>query len=378
LALAVFGLVALAACGGPDTSGAPTPTPAAGGRFLYVASPGSAEVWAYAIDASTGGLTPVDTTSFPVGESPAVLAADPQGRFLWVAMTGAVAGLRGFAIDRASGALRELAGSPFDSGHQTDAIDIDPQGRFLAGTRFYNLALSTFEIDGSNGVLTPLATAFAPGFPQAPTLHPTARFLFLSASSPDAIDTYALDAAGRLATASSLRARAPDVVRGLAIDPRGSHLYATTATPFSSDTLFLYRLDPGSGSLTRVPGSAFAPGFDFAAADFRPDFVTFHPSGRFAYVSDRPGRTGARSLGYWVFPVQTSGLLGPSGVGPVTTPGRDPAAFAVEPSGRFAYATDATADTVSAFSIDATTGALVPTGATLVTGRGPVSIAVAP
>jgi 6-phosphogluconolactonase len=356
----------------------PSPTPRAGGHFLYVASPGSAEVWAYAIDAQSGALTPVNTTRFPAGEAPVLVSADPEGRFLWVAMTGAVAGIRGFTIDRASGVLREMAGSPFDSGRQHDALKPDPSGRFLVATFFFNFALSSFAIDGSSGALTELSTAFAPGFPQAPTLHPNGRFLFLATSAPEAIDSYGLDAAGRLAAASSLRARAPDVVRALAIDPAGTHLYATTATPFSSDTLFLYRLDPSTGALTRVPGSAFAAGFDSEAANFRPDFVTFHPTGRFAYVSDRPGRTGAKSLGHWVFPVQASGILGPSGIGPFTTPDRDPAAFAVEPSGRFAYATDATSNTVAAYAIDAATGALSPTGAGQVTGRSPTSIAIAP
>jgi 6-phosphogluconolactonase len=370
--------LALAACGGDTAGPSPSPTPRAAGRFLYVASPGSAEVWAYAIDAQSGVLTPVTTTRFPSGEAPAVVSADPEGRFLWVAMTGGIAGIRGLAIDRSSGVLREMAGSPFNPGRQHDALTPDPSGRFLVATFFFNFALSSFAIEASSGVLTELSTAFAPGFPQAPTLHPGGRFLFLRASAPEAIDTYGLDTAGRLAAASSLRARAPDVVRALAIDPAGTHLYATTATPFSSDTLFLYRLEPSTGALTRVPGSAFAAGFDPEAANFRPDFVTFHPTGRFAYVSDRPGRTGARSLGYWVFPVQSSGILGPTGIGPVTTPDRDPAAFAVEPSGRFAYATDATANTVSAYAIDAATGALSPVGTSQVTGRSPTSIAIAP
>jgi 6-phosphogluconolactonase len=356
----------------------PTPTPAGVGRFLYVAGPGSAEVWAYAIDARNGALSPVNTTRFPRGESPAVVAADPQGRFLWVAMTGGIAGIRGFAIDRASGVLRESPGSPFDSGHQTDALALDPSGRFLVGTHLLNLAVSSFAIEGAGGALVPVSDAFPPSFPRVPTLHPNGRFLYLSASSFDAIDGYSLDTAGRLAPVAVVRSRAPDTVRGLAIDPAGRHLYATTATPFSFDTLFLYRIDAATGSLNRVPGSAMSPGFDFATANLRPDFVTLHPSGRFAYVSDRPGRTGARSLGYWVFPVQSSGLLGPTGVGPFTTPDRDPAAFAVEPAGRFAYVTDATSSTVAAFSIDASSGALSAVGRAQVTDRSPTSITIAP
>jgi 6-phosphogluconolactonase len=376
VAIGAMGLSGLGACGGGIDGPSPSPTPVPAGRFLYVASAGSFEVWAYAIDPQSGGLTPVNTTRFTGGDSPTVLAADPQGRFLWVAMTRG-AGIRGLAIDRTSGVLRETLGSPFDLGREADGLSPDASGRFLVATRFLSLGLSTFAI-GAAGTLNPLSEVLPSGLPRAPNLHANGRLFYLSASSPDAIDGYALDTAGRLAPAAVLRARAPDTVRGLAIDPSGTHLYATTATPFSFDTLFLYRLDAATGALDRVPGSAFAPGFDFATANLRPDFVTFHPSGRFAYISDRPGRTGARSLGYWVFPVQPSGLLGPSGFGPFTTPDHDPAAFAIEPAGRFAYATDATADTVSAFAIDATTGALSVVGTPQVTGRSPNSIAIAP
>ena len=101
-------------------------------------------------------------------------------------------------------------------------------------------------------------------------------------------------------------------------------------------------------------------------------------------VPDRPGRTGALSLGFWSFVFQASGLLGPSAVGPYSTPATapflvgDPAGFALDPAGRFAYMTDGTSDSISAFSIDSTTGALTPLGPPVPTGQYPAAIVVVP
>jgi DNA-binding beta-propeller fold protein YncE len=132
------------------------------------------------------------------------------------------------------------------------------------------------------------------------------------------------------------------------------------------------------GGLTRVAGPALDPAFDAAAANFRPACVTFVPTGRLAYVADRPARTGASSRGFWAFPAQASGRLGPANTGPFTTPGGDPVGLAVDPSGRFAYAIDGRGGAVSAFTIDANSGALAPIGSPLPVGLFPVAVVVVP
>jgi 6-phosphogluconolactonase (cycloisomerase 2 family) len=170
----------------------------------------------------------------------------------------------------------------------------------------------------------------------------------------------------------------PDVPTCVTVDPAGTFLYVATATFLSSDTLFAYAIDASSGNLTRVAGPALDPAFDGAAANFRPACVTFVPTGRLAYVADRSPRTGASSRGFWAFPAQASGRLGPSNTGPFTTPGGDPVGFAVDPSGRFAYAIDGRGAAVSAFTIDAVSGALAPIGSPLPVGSFPVGLVVVP
>lgn len=295
---------------------------------------------------------------------------DSSGRFLFVSRSGGRGGIDVFAADRTSGSLGLAPGSPFDLDRQADVLIVDPGGRTLRAIRTFNSLIDTFTIDAATGTLS-LRTAdalFLSVAPTAPVLRPDGRFLYFAAGALAQILTANVESAsGRLSEGPILAA--PDFVRSLALNPSGSFLYVTTATPFSSNTLFAYRTTQSSGALMPITGSVFAAGFDAASANFRPDAVAFDPVGRFAYILDRAGRTGAHSRGVFVFPVQSTGVLGPGVLGPFSTPATepflngDPVAFVLDPSGRFAYLADATSSTISAFMIDAATGALTASGA---------------
>jgi DNA-binding beta-propeller fold protein YncE len=325
----------------------------------------------------------------PSGSVPIGITADPQGRFLFVALAGGQGGIQVYAVDRASGLLRDVPGSPFDLGQQITGMVLDAGGHVLWATRQGgdgSNGLDVLTVDSATGALAPMdgASVLTPAAPHAPVLRPDGRFLYIATFDPAAVVTYAVDATTGRVTLIGTPLESPDAVSGLALDPSGSFLYLTTATPFTSDTVFLYRCDSATGGLTRVTGSAFASGFDFATNDLRPAGVLFHPSGRFTFVPDRPGRTGAFSHGFWAFAFQSSGLLGPSAVGPYSTPATapfligDPAGFALDPAGHFAYMTDGTSSSVSAFSIDATTGALTALGPPAAAGQSPAAIVVVP
>lgn len=358
----------------------PSPTPGSPGRFVYVAGGSSRDVSSYAIDPATGGLTPVGVTGVG-GSTPIALAADPGGRYLWAATSGGEGGIRAFAVDRATGALREIAGSPFESGQSTEAIAIDPAGRYLFATRFATQRVDVLAIDDATGSLRAVPgaalTTSAPAIARA-AITSDRRFLYVPITTPSVVDAATLDTTtGRLTRIGSPTST-PDVPACVTPDPAAAFLYVATATPFSSDTLFAYAIDARSGALTRVSGPALDPAFDAAAANFRPACVTFLSNGRVAYVADRPGRTGAGSRGYFAFPPQASGRLGPSTVGPFTTEARDPAGLTLDPSGRFAYIIDNRGSSVSAFAIDAASGALSPVGVTRATGLFPLDVVAVP
>jgi 6-phosphogluconolactonase (cycloisomerase 2 family) len=81
------------------------------------------------------------------------------------------------------------------------------------------------------------------------------------------------------------------------------------------------------------------------------------PSGRFAYVANRAAN------GISAFCVDaTSGALTPVGGSPFAA-GSEPGSVAIDPSGRFAYVANLGSASIASYLIDAGTGALVaPTG----------------
>jgi len=367
---AFFVCVLALGCGGSTGAPSPSPTPGPTGRFLYAASASSSTLRSWSIDATTGRLSALGETSLSGGARALSVVTDPSGRFLFVSRSGGRGGIDVFAIDRASGALALAKGSPFDVDHQADVLVPDRAGSSLIAVRTFNSLIDTFAIDATTGALTLRAAGTLPlsVAPMVPVLRPDGRFLYFAAGALPRVDTVSVDAtSGRLTPGATLAV--PDVVRSLTVQPQGSFLYVTTATPFSSDTLFAYRIAQATGTPTSITGSVFAAGFDAAAANFRPDAVAFDPVGRFAFILDRPGRTGAHSRGVFVFPAQPTGVLGPGVLGPFSTTATepflngDPVAFVLDPSGRFAYLADGTSGTIAAFTIDAATGSLSAAGA---------------
>jgi 6-phosphogluconolactonase (cycloisomerase 2 family) len=128
-----------------------------------------------------------------------------------------------------------------------------------------------------------------------------------------------------------------------------------------------YTINATTGALTPIAGSPFAAGSD-------PSFVAVSPNGRFAYVAiSSDAGIGAVSA-YTIN--ATTGALTPVPGSPFAA-GLAPTSVAVSPNGRFAYVTnsDFTANDVSAYTINASTGALTPVpGSPFAAGFFPISV----
>jgi 6-phosphogluconolactonase (cycloisomerase 2 family) len=86
------------------------------GRFAYVTNNISADVSAYAINATTGALTAIAGSPIAAGTNPRSLTVDPSGKFAFVANRG-TNNVSVYTIDAATGALTAIAGSPFATGN---------------------------------------------------------------------------------------------------------------------------------------------------------------------------------------------------------------------------------------------------------------------
>jgi 6-phosphogluconolactonase len=107
-------------------------------------------------------------------------------------------------------------------------------------------------------------------------------------------------------------------------------------------------------------------------------------SGGFVYVTNGGGSSGASGGSISAYSIEGhTGALLPVPGSPFPDPG-GPWSITIDPKGRFAYASNVADDTISAYSIDATTGALTPVpGSPFAqgpagSGERPVSVAVDP
>jgi DNA-binding beta-propeller fold protein YncE len=169
---------------------------------------------------------------------------------------------------------------------------------------------------------------------------------------------------GALTPVSGSPFAAGEAAFGVAVHPSSRFAYVANQG-LNGGTVSAYAVNATTGALTPVPGSPFA-------ADFGSISVALSPNGRFAYVANGA----ADNVSAYTIDT-TTGALTPVPGSPFAT-GPIPFSVDVSPDGRFAYVaneSDPPAGSVSAYTIDATTGALIPVpDSPFAAGRSPTSV----
>ena len=250
------------------------------GKFAYVANWGegntAGSVSMYAINGTTGTLTPTGTIPAPCAPPPSPgscapwsLAVHPSGKFVYVANEGGFTptSVSMYAIDATTGVLTLIGVVPAD-GRAVD-VAVDPSGKFAYvanggensdGSKGINVSM--YSIDAS-GVLTSIGKIAAGLSPSSIAIHPSGKFVYVANRDSNDISMYTLDTTtGDLTSIGTLAA-----ARGILIHPSGKLAYVYVP---SSSGLSIYNIDTTTGALTfagTTPGS----------------ITTIHPSGKFAY-----------------------------------------------------------------------------------------------
>jgi 6-phosphogluconolactonase len=316
-----------------------------------------------------------------------------------------------YAINPVTGAPTAIVGSPFatNQGSGASAIAIDPTGKFLYTVGFVSIGIGGQSIDSDTGALTPLTgSPFFPGSLSLDTLciDPRGHFLYAT-QDVGLISAFAFDETTGVPTAvaGSPYGTPFEHPIGVAVDPSGRFLYlgnsvlaytidATTGTltmspnqqlgaGVSSPTVdargkFLYgayvnsvsayTLNADTGALMVVAGSPFAAGAGAYS-------VTSDPSGTFVYVANSENAAGGNSVSAYTINANT-GALTPVAGSPFPT-GAEPGAVMTDPSGKFLYVPNTADNTISVFAIDANTGALTSVqGSPFAAGNTPNGIAI--
>jgi len=296
---------------GPNNAGGMVADPSA--KFLYVSDFTGAAIDGLAINQTTGVLTPISGSPFPVGtgNGPAGMAMDSAGKFLFLAHANQN-GIFAFTRDATTGALTEVTGSPFAAGNTPLHVVVHPSAKFLYASNLNDPmgSISAYTIDPTTGALTEIA-----GSPFA-----------TQAGSPGP---------GRLA-----------------IEASGKYLYVGLGgTATANHFVAAFSIDASTGALTAVAGSPFSAGIGSSS-------VAVDQSGKYLYTANASDNT----ISAFAIDLSTGALTSVSG-SPFATgaaAGGSPVALAIKPTGTFLYSANQGSDNISGLSINGTTGALTP------------------
>jgi 6-phosphogluconolactonase len=154
-------------------------------------------------------------------------------------------------------------------------------------------------------------------------------------------------------------------ITGAAATATPGFIYVLTAvgiTP-TPGTISAFSVDPNTGSVASVPGSPFQ-------GEAGQQALTSDPSGKFLYVANALSTQAASTNSISAFTIDpTTGALSPVAGSPFSTGTQeDPSSLAVDSTGKFLYVADPAGDSnfpadvnsIAEFSIDTDTGALTP------------------
>jgi 6-phosphogluconolactonase len=330
------------------------------GRFAYTANQVTNDISAYAIDAANGGLLPVVGAPFAAsGTTPTALAVDPNGQFLYVANNGSN-DVSVFSIDAGSGILT-LIGIPTGAGSGPGALVIDPTDHYLFVANLASDNVSVYAINA--GVLTEVVNSpFSVGAePASLAIDPNGNFLYATNFSGANVAVFAIDlASGSLSNISGSPFGSGSGPLSIAIDPTDSFAYVANE---AAGSISAYSLNASTGQLTNLTGSPIQLGSN-------PESLAADPAGRYLYAANLSAANQVAS--YSIAPASGAlTLLSTLGAGSL------PIDVVVDPSGQFIYAANYNSNDISAYTVDAATGALAPVaGSPFAAGTRPHSIAI--
>jgi YVTN family beta-propeller protein len=316
-------------------------------------------------------------------------AAAQSNEVVYVANSGA--NVSAYNVDPTNGSLTQMNGSPFpNSGGQSSYFAVHPTKKFLYVADSNNLAISTYSINSSTGALqmigTPIGLSPTPPFGGMYIgMDPKGRFLYAATVGGWPTNVYGWTIDQNTGSLSAISSGMPATAGSfddshafcVTVDPTGRFAYVCNQ---DDGTVSSYVIDQVTGALTNAHQ---------IQTGLRPRSVTVEPTGQFAYVVNygvNPPNicqgTYAHGTGQGcvvrAFHIdQTTGVLSSIGINDSVPAGTNPIWSAIDPAGKVLYAVNIDSNDVSAFSIDASTGALTPVGI-YPAGQGPYSINVDP
>lgn len=226
--------------------------------------------------------------------------------------------------------------------------------------------VAAFRFDPASGALTLLNRVSSAGAgPAHLSVDPAGRFVLVANYGDGAIAGSAGIEADGRLGAAVDTRRAGDNAHQILTDPASRFAFVPC---LGSDYIAPYRFDPATGQLSEGAVLASAPGAG-------PRRLAFHPSARFAYAINESDRT----VTAYSYDASRGALavLGSVSTLPAGFSGQNSCAeIAVHPSGRWVYGSNRGHDSIARFAVDEATGRLSAVDHTPTGGQTPRSFAV--
>ena len=351
-----------------------TAMPARGDSSLMVyvgtyTGPKSKGIYVMRMDPATGALTEPQLAG-EVG-NPSFLAIHPTQKWLYaVSETGGKMGgtVSAFSIASDTGKLL-LLNQQSTGGDGPCFVGLDPAGKTALVANYGGGSVESLPIgdDGKLGSPASFIQHTGKGTdskrqegPHAHSINsdPGGHFAFACDLGLDKVLSYRLDGSSKLSSNDPpfTTIAAGSGPRHLSFHPSGKFAYvisemACTVTAFSYDAQ--------KGALSEIQTITTLPAGYHGPANCAE--VQVHPSGKFLYGANREHN----SLAIFTIDEQTGKL---TAAGHQASGGKTPRNFRMDPAGNFLLAAHQDSDSVVVFRIDQKTGGLTPTGATVKIG----------
>jgi len=360
-------------------------------RFVFVVEAVPNGIYGFAVDPTTGILTPTAQGLVQLTFAPSGVASDQGGHRLYVGDLGG--NVSGFNIDAGSGFLSAVPGSPFAAGDTISGIAVYPFGKFVFASLRHG-GVAVFRA-AATGALTEVPDSPFPTVTGTNALTLSqGSYLFIAEGVPGA------------------QLPIPSYIDGFAVDPTTGALTAVPNSPYQMNPVsdacsvvpkdllavsgrYLYVADAyesavsgfaigSTGALTELKNSPYKP----ICADNtnvnnlnQPAGITVEPTHRFLYGAD----ASPNSVNLAAYRIRHSGDVGTLAF-LTTTASSTNCGFKLraDPSGKFVYGFGNTsancsgAPVLSAFAIDSATGQLTPITMPANVLGAPVDLAVTP
>ncbi|PTM55161.1 lactonase family protein [Phreatobacter oligotrophus] len=314
--------------------------------MVYISNAESREIVAMALDAETGALREVSRV--PTSGTAMPMAVSPDKRFLYVGLRSAPFSVSTFAIDPKTGGLAHVETAPLPD--NMAYLSTDRTGRYLFSASYGGNRIAVTPIEAS-GVARgePIQVIETRKNAHAILADRQNRNVFATNLGGDIVLQYRLDAAtGRLApnTPPFVETRAGAGPRHFVFHPNDRFVFLINELDGSINS---YRYDAAAGTLAEASTSTAMPA---GAAGAKPWAADIHltPDGRFLYASER---TTSTLTAYRVD--AATGALTTIGSVPTET---QPRGFNVDPRGRFLVAVGQKSNGATVYAIDQASGAL--------------------